>query len=107
MADFLYPENAAALREATDGGAITIASSDIIARVTAQACRHGGLGAVFQELLDFEDVDVHFDAQPALVGRRFGDLVRYGAASTFAEGLFDDLLKWADERATMQVWANV
>jgi voltage-gated potassium channel Kch len=82
VADFLYPENAAALREATDGGAITIASSDIIARVTAQACRHGGLGAVFQELLDFEDVDVHFDAQPALVGRRFGDLVlSYDAAS--------------------------
>lgn len=82
VADFLYPENAAALREATDGGAITIASSDIIARVTAQACRHGGLGAVFQELLDFEDVDVHFDAQPALVGRRFDDLVlSYDAAA--------------------------
>ncbi len=75
IADFLYPENASALREATDGAAITIASSDIIARVTAQACRHGGLGAVFQELLDFEDIDIHFDTSPGLVGRRFGDLV--------------------------------
>ncbi len=84
VADFLYPENADALRAATDGGAVTIASSDIIARVTAQACRHGGLGAVFQELLDFEDVDVHFDSQPALAGRRFGDLIlSYKSAAPF------------------------
>ncbi|MDQ1417179.1 MAG: hypothetical protein QOF81_2792 [Acidimicrobiaceae bacterium] len=75
VADCLYPENAEALREATDGAAITIASSDVIARVTAQACRHSGLGAVFQELLDFEDVEIQFDESRALEGRRFGDLV--------------------------------
>ena len=75
VVDCQYPQNAAALRDATDGAAITIASSDVIARVTAQACRHSGLGAVFQELLDFEDVEIQFDENEALAGRRFGDLV--------------------------------
>lgn len=74
VADCALPENAAALREASDGHAIAIASSDLIARVTAQACRHSGLGIVFQELLDFGDVDVYFHQDPALAGRTFGDL---------------------------------
>lgn len=39
VADCALPENAAALREASGGHAIAIASSDLIARVTAQACR--------------------------------------------------------------------
>jgi hypothetical protein len=50
VADCALPENADALREATDGHAIAIASSDLIARVTAQACRHTGLGTVFEEV---------------------------------------------------------
>jgi len=75
VADCAMPENADALREATDGHAIAIASSDLIARVTAQACRHTGLGTVFEEVLDFAGVDVYFHDDPSLVGRRFGDLV--------------------------------
>jgi len=75
VADCALPENADALREATDGHAIAIASSDLIARVTAQACRHTGLGTVFEEVLDFGGVDVYFHDDPNLTGRRFGDLV--------------------------------
>ena len=75
VADCALPENANALREATGGHAIAIASSDLIARVTAQACRHTGLGMVFQEILDLGDVDVHFHRDDRLAGRRFGDLV--------------------------------
>lgn len=75
VADCALPENAAALREASGGHAIAIASSDLIARVTAQACRHTGLGTVFQEILDFGDVDVYFHNDDRLVGKRFGDLV--------------------------------
>jgi voltage-gated potassium channel Kch len=75
VADCALPENADALREATAGHAIAIASSDLIARVTAQACRHTGLGTVFEEILDFGDVDIYFHAEPGLAGRRFGDLV--------------------------------
>ncbi len=75
VADCAMPENADALREATDGHAIAIASSDLIARVTAQACRHTGLGSVFEQVLDFGGVDVYFHEDPSLLGRRFGDLV--------------------------------
>ena len=75
VADCALPENAAALREASGNHAIAIASSELIARVTAQACRHTGLGTVFQEILDFDDVAVFFQADPRLAGRRFGDLV--------------------------------
>jgi voltage-gated potassium channel Kch len=75
VADCALPENADALREATGNHAIAIASADLIARVTAQACRHTGLGTVFEEVLDFGGVDVYFDESPRLIGRRFGDLV--------------------------------
>jgi ion channel POLLUX/CASTOR len=94
VADCALPENADALREATDGHAIAIASSDLIARVTAQACRHTGLGTVFEEVLDFGGVDVYFHDEPALVGRRFGDLVlSYEVASPigvrYVDGVVD------------------
>jgi voltage-gated potassium channel Kch len=75
VADCALPENADALREATANHAIAIASSDLIARVTAQACRHTGLGTVFEEVLDFGGVDIYFHDDPRLTGRLFGDLV--------------------------------
>jgi voltage-gated potassium channel Kch len=75
VADCALPENADALREASGGYAIAIASADLIARVTAQACRHTGLGTVFTEILDFGDVDIQFHADARLSGRTFGDLV--------------------------------
>ena len=75
VADCALPENAAALREASEGHALAIASADLIARVTAQACRNAGLGIVFQEILDFEDVDIYFHEDARLVGRRFDELV--------------------------------
>ncbi len=82
VVDCAYDESAQLLRSATKGHALTIASSDVIARVTAQACRHAGLGRVFQEILDFEEEDIQFDTNPALVGERFGDLVqRYEKAA--------------------------
>ena len=55
--------------------AITVASSEVIARITAQACRDTGLGTVFQKILDLEDVNVHFHYSPELAGKRLGDLV--------------------------------
>ncbi|MEA2685978.1 MAG: hypothetical protein QOE93_1173 [Actinomycetota bacterium] len=75
VADCALPENADALREASGGHAIALASSELIARITAQACRHTGLGTVFQEILDFGDVDVYFHDDARLTGRTFGDLV--------------------------------
>lgn len=94
VADCSLPENADALREASGGQAIVTASSDLIARITAQACRNTGLGTIFQDILDFGDVDIYFHTDPRLVGRRFGDLVlsyEQGApiGIRYAEGAVD------------------
>jgi len=93
VADCAHPENADALREATDGHAIAISSSDLIARVAAQACRHTGLGTVFEEVLDFGGVDVYFHDDAVVIGRRFGDLVlSYEAASPIGVRYLDGVV---------------
>ena len=62
-----------ALREASDHCLLTVRASDVIARITAQACRQSGLSAVCQELLDFEGDEIYFAAIPELEGHTFGD----------------------------------
>jgi voltage-gated potassium channel Kch len=46
---------------------------DLIARVTAQACRQPGLSLVYQELLDFGGDEIYLSHQPSLTGRMFGE----------------------------------
>jgi voltage-gated potassium channel Kch len=46
---------------------------DLIARVTAQACRQPGLSVVYQELLDFGGDEIYLAPQPGLAGSTFGD----------------------------------
>jgi voltage-gated potassium channel Kch len=50
-----------------------VRATDVIARITAQACRQAGLSAVCQDLLDFEGDELYFRAEPQLVGRTFGE----------------------------------
>jgi voltage-gated potassium channel Kch len=66
-------ETSWALREAGGDRVATVRASDVIARITAQACRQSGLSAVCQELLDFEGDEIYFQQVPELVGRPFGD----------------------------------
>jgi voltage-gated potassium channel Kch len=66
-------EIAWALREASDHRLLTVRASDVIARVTAQACRQSGLSTVCQELLDFEGDEIYFASVPELDGHTFGD----------------------------------
>jgi voltage-gated potassium channel Kch len=55
---------------------------DLIARVTAQACRQPGLSVVYQELLDYGGDEIYLSAQPGLAGRTFGDaLLAFEASS--------------------------
>ncbi|MDQ1394691.1 MAG: hypothetical protein QOF30_3668 [Acidimicrobiaceae bacterium] len=75
VVDCLHPDTAESLRSVTSGRITTIASSDVIARITAQACRHTGLGTVFNEILNFDDIDIYFHQSPSLTDQRFGDLV--------------------------------
>lgn len=66
-------ETAAALREAGDGRVHCVRAADVIARITAQACRQSGLSAVCQELLDFDGDEIYFHVAPELEGRTFGE----------------------------------
>jgi ion channel POLLUX/CASTOR len=50
-----------------------ILSGDVIARIIAQTCRQAGLSNVYTELLDFEGDEIYFQAEPALVGKTFGE----------------------------------
>jgi len=46
---------------------------DLISRIIAQTCRQSGLSVVYTELLDFGGDEIYFKAEPALVGRTFGE----------------------------------
>jgi voltage-gated potassium channel Kch len=47
--------------------------SELISRITVQTCRQSGLSLVYTELLDFEGDEVYFQAEPALIGKTFGE----------------------------------
>jgi K+/H+ antiporter YhaU regulatory subunit KhtT len=66
-------ETARALQEASGGRVLTVRATDVIARITAQACRQAGLSAVCQDLLDFDGDELYFGSAKPLVGRTFGD----------------------------------
>jgi voltage-gated potassium channel Kch len=46
---------------------------DLISRIIAQTCRQSGLSVVYTELLDFDGDEIYFHAEPALVGKTFGE----------------------------------
>lgn len=50
-----------------------ILSGSVIAKIIAQTCRQAGLSLVYTELLDFEGDEIYFQAEPALVGRTYGE----------------------------------
>lgn len=50
-------------------------SWDLIARIIAQTCHQPGLSSVYSNLLTFENDDIYFREDPALVGKRFRDVV--------------------------------
>ncbi|MFO7590181.1 MAG: potassium transporter TrkA [Acidimicrobiia bacterium] len=65
-------EIATALGAAGGGRVLCVRAPDIIARITAQACRQSGLSAVCQELLDFDGDEIYFHVAPELEGTTFG-----------------------------------
>ena len=52
-----------------------VLSGDLIARITAQTCRHPGLSVVYSELLNFAGDEIYFQEEPALVGKTFGEVL--------------------------------
>lgn len=81
VAEINNAETARALHEASGGRVLTVRASDVIARITAQACRQAGLSAVCQDFLDFAGDELYFAPADPLVGRTFGDsLLAYEAS---------------------------
>ncbi len=82
IAELSDRETAAALQEAGGGRVLTVRASDIIARITAQACRQSGLSMVCQDLLDFDGDEIYFQPAPELRGHTFGEaLLAYERSS--------------------------
>ena len=91
VAEMIDEKNAEALRMAADDRLMTVVSSDIVARITAQVCRQSGLSAVYQELLDFSGDEIYFAREPNATGLKFGQaLLAFDTSSVvgmrFADG---------------------
>ncbi len=52
---------------------VTVNSDQIVAELTAQACRQRGLSTVFRDLLDFDGDEVYFSRFPEVSGRTFAE----------------------------------
>ena len=74
VAELEDPETAQALTAAGDGRIITVTSSAIVALIGAQVARAPGLGAIYQELLDFDGDEMYSTPVTSTwVGRTFGE----------------------------------
>jgi Trk K+ transport system NAD-binding subunit len=73
IAELSEAETSRALREAGPDQVYVVRAPEIIARVTAQACRQPGLSAVWQDLLDFDGDEIYFHPADDLVGHTFGE----------------------------------
>jgi hypothetical protein len=76
-------EVAEALKEAVGKRLITVIPSAIVARITAQVSRTSGLGAVYQELLDFDGDEMYIvDIPVRWIGASFGQLTLASSSAT-------------------------
>ena len=77
------PDVGAALKQTVGERLIVVTPSRVVARITAQVSRASGLGAIYQELLDFDGDEMYATPVPdTLIGRRFGDLELASARAT-------------------------
>ncbi|MCU1396195.1 MAG: TrkA-N domain protein [Ilumatobacteraceae bacterium] len=73
VAEVQYQETADSLGSLLGEGLVTIRSDDIVAELTAQACRQRGLSTIFRELLGFDGDELYFAKFPELVGRTYAE----------------------------------
>lgn len=50
-----------------------VLARDLIARITVQTCRQGGLSSVYTELLDFDGDELYIAEEPTLAGKTYFD----------------------------------
>jgi Trk K+ transport system NAD-binding subunit len=73
VAELNEDETARALHDASQGNVVTVRAADVIARVTAQACRQSGLSLVWRDLLDFSGDEIYFQRAPELDGHTYSE----------------------------------
>lgn len=76
------PRTAHAIEASFGDDVLTVQSTEVVARVTAQSCRQAGLSVVVQELLDFDGDEIYFEDASALTGHTFGDALNAYETST-------------------------
>jgi ion channel POLLUX/CASTOR len=106
--ELVHADTATSLRKLLGPSVVTVRSDDVVAELTAQACRQRGLSAVFRELLDFDGDELYFAEFPDLVGQTYAtSQLAFEKASLFgrmrANGLLelnppsDSLLEQGDQ----------
>lgn len=88
VAEIASRETARSLRALFGRGLVAVQSDDVVAELTAQACRKRGLGAVFRELLDFDGHEIYFAPFPELTGRSYAQC-QLSFESTSIIGILD------------------
>ena len=82
VADVNDASAANALMQSGQGRVVTVESQELIAQVTAHACRQPGLAAIYLDLLDFEGNEMYYQPAGAAAGTMFGEaLLAYPNAS--------------------------
>jgi Trk K+ transport system NAD-binding subunit len=82
IADVNDTAAANALMQSTQGRVVTVESQELIAQVTAHACRQPGLAAIYLDLLDFEGNEMYYEPAAEAAGHMFGEaLLAYPNAS--------------------------
>ncbi|MFM7500220.1 MAG: CASTOR/POLLUX-related putative ion channel [Actinomycetota bacterium] len=82
IADVNDTSAANALMQSGQGRVVTVESQELIAHVTAHACRQPGLAAIYLDLLDFEGNEMYYQPAGEAAGKMFGEaLLAYQNAS--------------------------
>ena len=83
VAEISDDDTADALVAAVGSRLVVVNPTKTVARVTAQVSRAAGLGAIYQELLDFDGDEMYLKSVPAnWVGRSFGEALLASSASS-------------------------
>lgn len=83
VAEIEDDDTADALAEAVGSRLVIVDPTKTVARVTAQVSRASGLGAIYEELLDFDGDEMYLKEVPTeWVGRSFAQVLMASSAST-------------------------
>ncbi len=74
-AEVMLAENQEIAEIAAQRRASVVKTNEVISKIILQTSRISGLSSVYDELLRFAGNEVHYFTAPALVGKRFGDLL--------------------------------